>query len=414
MSILNLLKWEFRLISPTAVNAPERHLEIDLPVAVDGVGDPYIPASSVAGSLRSHLGNEASRVMGPTPEEGETATLVPSALSILGTSLSGDIFLQATKRSAVDRMSGSAADRMLYDSQALAPGAHLTIYAITEAQYGTNEDELGEGLNAETIELLSRWQPILGSRRTTGQGQTESTGFRSGCLNLTEAADLETWLTLGGPQLINSVATTLHSPSNESSTDSLGVRFTVVDQLHIGTGAKRPAEPAPIRRNSAGQAVMPGSAWKGVIRSRMMFIIESVSPGRCANTGGVTTNSECDCPACLLFGTTERRGLLTFTDSIIDNATVEEQTHVAIDRFTGGATDKRLWKEQVITSGELDFNVETTGRLDDAHSNLLSHVVRDLHDGLIGIGGRTSRGAGTIAVAGDPPPVRPVTSEDLT
>jgi hypothetical protein len=38
-------------------------------------------------------------------------------------------------------------------------------------------------------------------------------------------------------------------------------------------------------------------------------------------------------------------------------------------------------------------------------AGLLGHVMQDLHDGLIGVGGGTSRGYGTVMV--DPAPARP-------
>lgn len=414
MRVVDFFKWEFELVSPTAISAPERNLKVDIPVAVDGDDNPYIPPSSLAGSLRAHLGDLAAVMMGPTPDIEDPENLTPSQISILGTSLSGDISLDTIRQSAVDRLSGSAADKMLYDSQAIAPGALLTVYGMAEVRGdGVDEHTLSDGLNGEAIEMLGQWQPVLGRRRTTGQGQTKSLGFWTGRLDLSQPEDLKKWLSLGGPGLVDAVAKTPHQPPARDRDRVFDVLFTIEDQLHIGTGEKSPKEAAPIRRDHAGNPVMPGSAWKGVIRSRMMFIIESLSPGRCANAGQVTTDNACDCPACTLFGTTQQRGLLTFTDSPITDAIIEEQPHVAIDRFTGGAADGKLWTDEIATSGTLNLCIGSDIDLTETHENLLRHVVRDLHDGLIGIGGQTSRGSGTIVVSGDPPEVRPITDEDL-
>ena len=78
--------------------------------------------------------------------------------------------------------------------------------------------------------------------------------------------------------------------------------------------------------------------------------------------------------------------------------------HVAIDRVSGGATDRLLFSEEVVLSGRFHLRVEAEVGVPDWAANLLRAVVRDMHDGYVGVGSDTARGLGTVRAL-DPPPV---------
>jgi len=70
---------------------------------------------------------------------------------------------------------------------------------------------------------------------------------------------------------------------------------------------------------------------------------------------------------------------------------------VAIDRITGGAAEGRLFEEEVVVSGRFDLVVDALdGGAHPAGRRLVLQVLADLHDGLCGIGSRSTRGLGTI------------------
>ncbi len=102
----------------------------------------------------------------------------------------------------------------------------------------------------------------------------------------------------------------------------LRLRLTTMSHLHVGSGAPRLLQGGKLAGAQVGAArrqdgqlahvpVVPGSSLKGALR----VIAEALSPScdpfakRACRDGEV-------CPACLLFGSPGRRGLLAFTEAV--------------------------------------------------------------------------------------------------
>jgi CRISPR/Cas system CSM-associated protein Csm3 (group 7 of RAMP superfamily) len=179
----------------------------------------------------------------------------------------------------------------------------------------------------------------------------------------------------------------------------------------IGTGEDKPKDGSPVPMlRVAGKPVMPGSGIKGVVRSRAEFIMRSVGVYACPD-------QRCGagpCWTCQVFGhgggqddsseAVGRRALIRFADAPLrDPGDPVYRTHVAIDRFTGGARDTALYTLEAIESGAFTLRVEQM-RL-DVEGELLAQiravlrlVLEDLNDGIIGIGAGTARGYGSVSV----------------
>ncbi|MDB4872559.1 MAG: hypothetical protein JWL97_3563, partial [Gemmatimonadales bacterium] len=88
--IVTVLAVEIDLEAGWAVGATDTVLTgVDRELLTDREGNPWVPASSLAGSLRAHLAAHGSdeRLMGSRPPEGRADTsLTPSALWLVGTS----------------------------------------------------------------------------------------------------------------------------------------------------------------------------------------------------------------------------------------------------------------------------------------------------------------------------------------
>jgi CRISPR/Cas system CSM-associated protein Csm3 (group 7 of RAMP superfamily) len=102
---------------------------------------------------------------------------------------------------------------------------------------------------------------------------------------------------------------------------------------------------------------------------------------------------------CDLFGSATKRGRLAFRDSTITGSQRQTRNHVAIDRISGGARDKLLFTDEVVVAGRISLTITCLGPVAEWQRNLLLHVVRDIHDGLIGVGGGAQRGQGTLRLA---------------
>lgn len=160
----------------------------------------------------------------------------------------------------------------------------------------------------------------------------------------------------------------------------------------------------------ADAPLLPGTTWKGLLRSRCGYILRSCDRTACLAPAAPSCG---DCMLCGLFGWTGSGGqagvptgcvgrLITH-DSVIDGA-VTHRNHVGIDRFTGGARRALLFSDKVVAEGNLSLRVDITNpadRLTPAERGLLLHAVRDLHDGLIGVGHATTRGHGSLQLTED-------------
>jgi hypothetical protein len=136
----------------------------------------------------------------------------------------------------------------------------------------------------------------------------------------------------------------------------------------------------------------------------------------------VCPGSDCGrCDVCATFGSPQAAGRLDFasTPVVRGTAAVHARGRNAINRFTGGVNDRQLFTEH--TEHDLGLRLEirpldrirptggpgVPGGQDRSRTTApgipawvvraVLHAVRDLADGLVGVGGRTSTGLGTLA-----------------
>ncbi|MEU6026955.1 RAMP superfamily CRISPR-associated protein [Streptomyces tauricus] len=450
MSVVHILQADLELTGPAAVAAPEAHtvgsvLRPDLPLARDGWGTPYLPATSLTGSLRQQapedrrcplfgdvFKNPVDGTGDATGEDkgdavragGRAGTIaIASPVRVLGTRLTlPDSEPTRRRRTAVDRHRAAAKATSLHDRELLPPGTALTFWLRIDTE--TAQDVLVE----EVIALLGAWRPRIGGGRTTGYGRAELVTVRHRIIDLSTPDGLRHWLTEGGPGLVDDRATVAHERAHRPGGaldepylfgEALG--FRIADALHVGSGtradrAARRTGVAQILRDHEDIPLVPGSTWKGVLRARVEFILRSVGIGGvCASVGDGAAGTCGTCPVCEAFGWTERpattahaykgeppqtvgaRGHLLFADSPVRDGTVRVRNHVALDRVFGGARDNALYTEEIVEDGHLSLHIRHDGHVPDVVRAALVLALADLADGTTGIGGGTTRGHGTLA-----------------
>ncbi len=401
--------------------------EIDLPVALDprplpaspsspigAVGStsadgghghpsarrPYLPGTALAGSLREHLaaaGLDEAWMGSPIGEREETTgtrELSAGPLRILGTRLGSDAGISHRGQTAVDGLHRAAQQRARWDSES-STGTTVDLLMEVEARRLARDDT--DPLNvADLIDRLATWQPVVGRGRSVGMGRAALSALDAVRVDTSDPEHLAWWLSgrhswLRGeteaPQstIMDTPELTTPAPAGWTRTTRLRVR----DPIHVGSGAMvAPREAIPVLR-SGDTAYIPGSSWKGLFRHRCDVILHAV--------GAPDPQRMLD----VLFGSiAQGRGLLAFDDSDLGAETIT-RTHVAIDRFSGGARDGALYTVESVPAGA-HLSLVVRCQVDShAVENLLRHVIRDLHDGLVGVGGGTSRGYGWVEVVED-------------
>lgn len=397
-----------------------RHNKADVLIDRDLSGNPHIPGASLAGALRERARNTIADKSAVDALFGNvdpvTNKATASTLWIMNATPEGDEKPEVMWATAIDRTTGAARNHMLRGAEQLQAGATFVcrLWAFDEPT-----------LLATMKAILDGWQPQLGRGTSTGHGTAEIRDLTWGQLDLTQPSELERWLTDQGPELVDAVATTTAplTPFEPRRDSELHLNFTVKGPIALGGEKGKPV-------------IVHGSSIKGVIRSRIEYILRSAD-----HPVAPCLDQRCGvCDPCRWFGHAGGRShdptrpaslqsAVRFQDASVDGAKGRPRTRVALDRFTGGAaiqtrTDaaihpskKRggmLVTDWVIEVGTFTTKLTIKPGFDAAERarlvGLLRQVAQDFNDRLIGVGAHTTRGYGDVdltiveptAATGDP------------
>jgi CRISPR/Cas system CSM-associated protein Csm3 (group 7 of RAMP superfamily) len=398
--IITVLKAVIEAEAGWAVGAADSGLAgLDRELLTDARGCPWVPPSSLGGSLRAHLTGLGAdeRLMGsrpPAPDRlrsAEPPELGPSALWLLGTRIyrakgddgdedpAGRPATTVEANTAVDPRRRAALPRSLRHSRVVDEPTVIELYAQFDGRLPDGD-----------LKLLASWRPQIGRDRTRGGGSARLSSIGYRFYDLSQDDDLRAWLEAPGPDRFGPL--TDLRVTGESDDLLIDDEFEIAGALHVGTGSRR--DKVSVTRMRDGQPLVPGSSWKGLFRARAGYIVRTCW----GEDAACTCQTGCGkCLVCDIFGSAARRGRIAFRSSAITTAdSPQTLNHVAIDRVSGGARDKLLFSDDVITSGTLKLTITALDVVEPWQGDLLRHVERDIHDGLIGVGGGAQRGQGTL------------------
>ena len=460
-SRVTLIRFTLRLVSAGGVTVPGRNRkdETDAVLDRDPWDRPHLPGTSLAGALRAEClrvqgtvwtdavfgrltepGNPGPGVLtsgadeaGAEPaDHGAASTVdsVPSRLWVLGTRLvmatgavTEDAATANRTMTAIDRCRGAARVGTLRREELLLPESRF------EAYLQWPEAEPAE--RTELLGVIAGWQPLIGRGVSRGRGLCAVEDLRWGELDLAEPDDLLTWVSGGGPDLVRTVAVR-RPPVLDVAEPALNtvtkVTVRLAGPLLIGNDRHReqPRDDGETTKiteplSEQGHFVVPGSALKGVLRSRAEYVLRSV-----VHELAACPDQRCGhCLPCRIFGhgggdargrsAVGLRGRLRVSDAAVRSVVTRDRTHVAINRFTGGAEPGLLYTDHVLEAGEFDLTIHAIGTLapdeERAARCLLRLALNDLDDGLIGLGRGTTRGYGSLSLDLDDASGLPTTAE---
>lgn len=406
---VSFLIFNLHLVEPGGVTVPggPDQAQVVLDTGIDG--RPQLPGTSLAGALREMVrerrgADVADDWFGRILAGSEVAAQA-SRVWVLGSRRLDDAVGQFLSSTKIDRTRGAAADNTLRTEEVLPAGSGFEVFL--------RWDDAADDEVEDLAGLVAAWRPLIGRGVSRGRGRCAVDSVRHGTLHLDNHDDLLRWLTLNGPSLARAAAVhPVSAPDDEAPADLLfRVPVTINGPWRIGSGDKpEPGSREPIRLLRVdGRPVVPGTAVKGLLRSRAEFILRSVglepSPCEAVPCG--------KCWTCQVFGhggeddsasaAVGRRAAIRFTDAVVEFPASAQRTHIAIDRFTGGVLSGALYTMEVLESGSFAIEVElfpgqVSERLRDEIVAVLRLVLEDLNDGIIGMGGGTARGYGSVRV----------------
>lgn len=232
------------------------------------------------------------------------------------------------------------------------------------------------------------------------------------------------------------------------------LRGRLMTNTALRIGAGRSLEPTgtdlPVLRDALGRPFVPGSSFKGVLRSRVEALLRSLAPAdqcgrwacnpledseRCITpqviaaekirlrrqkdgdqklTDWVTSRM---CLACHLFGSPWLASHVQVRDWLVDETfwlgQFQERDGVAIDRDTETASEKKLYSYEVVPAGTVFEGMIIVENAETWQLGLLMAGLNEFEQGSLALGGATSRGLGGVTLGWQWPKSRFIERGDL-
>lgn len=436
-------------------------------VVTDANGQPFVLGNAIGGALRDYLcqvydcegqNNLILKYMGGIKENG--GDFRESSIFISDGEVNGVTEIREKEGTAIDAAYGAAKEGAKYTMKYLPEGTEITFRVecdewtkIVKGENGKRSEKVTHD-PSEFESMIDVWargfmrqRLMLGGQKSNGFGKFELKELKKTVYSFNSIEALDRYIFDRDEVEGKSIDLSKYKETDERSgegrqepvnrqhadqrkhgavfrhkDDDVTV-FKLVGQFPYGiyqgftvkNGEKESSYTLTGLQDKDGHYFLPASSVKGVIRSEVYRLLVRM-------LGGDHRSAEKKCEE--LFGSTEQRGKLVFSDVTIENEKVVEITRCEkkqqddkdnsqpskhpiynkIDRLTGGAFDGHL-KHQQEVQGTATIQVELYHRQQsdqiDAEKNPyifpLIYVLRRIGAGIVPLGGRTAIGLGQFA-----------------
>jgi CRISPR-associated RAMP protein (TIGR02581 family) len=200
---------------------------------------------------------------------------------------------------------------------------------------------------------------------------------------------------------------------------NLSGQLTTLTALRVGAGRATGVKGTdlPVVRDAIGLPYIPGSSFKGAVRSAIESLVRGVSRKPSAACNPISQDEWClkspegltdeqveekTCLVCSVFGSPWLASKVNIRDILVDKETwfdqYEVRNGVAIERDTETAADKKLYDFEVVPAGTR-FSCEIIMENGSAWElGLLMIGLRPFELGEAALGGARSRGLGVVKI----------------
>ncbi|MBR3566193.1 MAG: CRISPR-associated protein [Paludibacteraceae bacterium] len=443
-------KYQYRFLArivieaktPLAVGSGDNNVLTDALVATDANGLPYISGTSIAGVVRSMIGDEqlVNKVFGfQKKKDGEGSKIIFTEAKLLNENsevIDGlhilddkkDEFLKEYHNLPIRQHTkinhrGTTADRAKFDEQVVYAGSRfcfeMEMVAENDAENKTNFEK--------ALEQIFKSSFRIGGGTRSGFGEIDVVEIKESILNLAEPKQLQLYLEKSSNLQDSAKWTGWQENKKETIDDKQWTEYILNlkadDFLMFGSGfGDEDVDAVPVKEkrvkwtNGKGEikeevVLIPGTSVKGAIAHRTAFYYNKLNNRFAGEQGDnepkVGTQNEA---VVTLFGkegestTDQKRGNVIISD-VFANKALQEKIfdHVAIDRFTGGAVDGALFNEKAIYAKDETFTIRILVKksvLDDKDKNIkeaFENALRDICKGLLPLGGAVNKGYGMFS-----------------
>lgn len=423
--------------SPLIIGSGEDQIA-DVQCQRDGDDRFLIPGTSIAGKLRalakaSPLSGEfVERAFGEKKNDGRQSMLIFSDAPLIGndgrSSVRDSVRLKDETK--------TAADTGKFDYETVDPGQsfEFRMQAVLREGNGASDRAAMESLVAGLLAAMNSGTFSLGAKTNRGFGKlslsdvkTAEFDFSDSATKTERAREWLAWEKNGqpdegysdfGPQKLR------EAPSLGPEYMTVAARFKLPAAMLIRAYSADPAAPdvAPMAIHPRGTEkgdgipVVPGTSWSGVLRhslrhiARDMGALQPMEALTNALFGRVIVDNERDTHRKRMQGQREKSSFasnIVIEESRLEGSHCLNYTRNAIDRFTGGVVESKLFTERLAVGGSLGLKclIRKTFYEDDslpaglspeACAGALLLALLDIGNGIEPVGGSTSVGRGIL------------------
>lgn len=387
-------------------------------------GTPLLPATSIAGALRSHL---ADRLGGYYTDEhpavqrlfgwrGDGATDGPQSSAIVFDSRAESRGAEIRDGVAIDSKKGVAAQNFKYDIEILPAGTCFPLRidllvpengdaaslacCFTSANPPTLEHALASLLGT-AIEGFSDCHFAIGARRSRGMGRFTCSAISIRSFSLTSKEGWIEWVMqdhgnpVGGtnePWPLAEMASVIDQRRRVVAE----IDLSIDGELQIAGPSEEVNGPDVGHLRSAGHPVLPATSLAGAMRNRAMRIARVVRPGDAGSwvdrlfgpANGPLSHVPGGAPDL-------HASRIRIAESQIVGYASVRPSRIQIDRFTQGVYAGALFDEEPLIRGTSNVRLEIRNA-ERGDTGLLLLVLKDLLSGDLTVGGNASIGRGAF------------------
>ena len=352
----------------------------DHDVFTDSNGVPVIPATSIAGSMRSYVFHQlssekdlANELFGSIEGDG-----IDSKLRVYDARVVSDnpvTFI--TSRDCVKLKDKVGVKGAKFDLQVVETGAKFVSYI--ELLDATYQDVLEKAISAMDLGLIR-----FGAKTTRGFGKVKVNADRK------RIDTIEDWLSFRMFHDDSWTGSEFDLDLSAGIGESITINLKNTAGLSIREYSTKIGMPDYKTLSLKSQLetytpVIPGTSWAGVFRDRCSDMLEEDALKE-------------------LFGDVDEksskaiRSKLYFSESVLSGGTVKDISRNSIDRFSAATKRGALYTERTYFGGKTNLEITCPTSIGFTELFALGVCLADLHNGFISVGGLTAVGRGLFEI----------------
>lgn len=424
-----IVKGTLTALTPISVGGLGGGDHVDIELAEDASGAYCIPGTGLAGPMRAWLEERADddivkELFGYIKPGGEDGAA--SSLFIEDSRVDGSVIRERRHGISIDAESGTTKKGFFYTRALLPRGTCFPLNMELDIFDEADKKEVIESALSGILTALQRGEIRFGACKTRGMGRVKLDNLNINRYDfVSDPAALDNWLN-DNPSSSRGDADMLSEFSCSSEGADIfetDIPWRAVSPIMVKAGRDGiETDMLPLMSGVGGEKiapVIPGSSLKGVLRSQAERILRTIFDGENENAKKLVDN---------IFGSEDNAGLLSVDDVYyntaddirlsdwlseenLDKTPTEKHQYVAIDRFTGGASDGALYSARPVKASA--DSPSSKGKWDPIHmalrlpkgskkasritaAALIKLLLRDMRDGYISIGFGSRRGMGAV------------------